>query len=129
LQELILKFLQKQKRKRIKTTQIEKYIQQVTGNKGYQNQGGYEQFAAYLKKLVKKGEIKPIKAWGRNGLVPEVYNGYQLTSTRKLKPEIKKEILTEYHPRINTTYYLKNISDYEQDKKHLKKLRIKCDKL
>lgn len=122
MEKLILKYFKKQKRKRIKTSSLENYLQQVKGRKEYQKTGGYEKFAQIIKELTQKKKIRPIKAWGRNGLFPELYNGYQLMSSQKLKEDIKQEILTAYHPKINTAYYLKNVKDYQQDKKYLKLL-------
>lgn len=122
LEQLILDYLQNQKRKRIKTREIEKFVRGQLGVKEYQKLGGYDGFARAINKLVEKERIRPIAAWGRNGLIPELHNGYKLIIKAKLKPEIKRELLTDYHPRINTTYYLRHPADYQQDREYLKQL-------
>jgi hypothetical protein len=123
MQELILKYLKNRDRKRIKTKAIEDYIIKRVGTQKYRRQSGYQEFANSIESLVSKKLIRPIKAWKKNGMVPSLYNGYQILSLQKeLNPAIKKELLTQYHPNINTTYYLSHPQAYKEDKEYLSQL-------
>ncbi|SDC27412.1 MULTISPECIES: Wadjet anti-phage system protein JetD domain-containing protein [unclassified Candidatus Frackibacter] len=123
MRELILKYLKNRNKKRIKTRAIEDYIIKSLGPHRYRKQGGYQEFVKSIKILVSKELIRPIKAWKKNGMAPPLYNGYQILSLKeKLGPDIKKKLLTQYHPSLNTTYYLNNPQEYKRDKKYLSQL-------
>jgi hypothetical protein len=120
VKQLIIDYLSSQKKKRVQTKDIEDYLMLKMGSSSYWKKGGYQQFAKAIETLVTEELIRPIKIWNKNGLNPPLYSGYQIIS-QGAKPlnEVKKRLLTQYHPSINTSVYIKNPEQYQQDEIYL----------
>lgn len=123
MKKIIYQYLINQNKKRIETKNIESYVLKTIGSDNYWKQGGYTSFVQTIELLVAKNILRPVKAWKLNGMNPPLYNGYQIISLRdELNPIIKQNLLTQYHPAMNTAYYLNHQADYEQDKIYLSAL-------
>jgi len=120
MKNIIEEYLRSQKKKRVETRVIEGYVIAAMGREPYWRQGGYLSFAKAIGLLVDEGVMAPVKAWKTNGLNPSLYNGYQIIAPGdQLDKGIKQELLTQYHPDLNTAYYLKNPKEYQQDQGYL----------
>lgn len=116
-------YLRDQKKKRIKTKDVEQHVLTVMGQDRYWTAGGYHAFVKAIESLVKKGVLVPVKAWKTNGLNPPLYNGYKIVSlVEELSPAMKQKLLTQYHPSLNTSYYLTHPKEYKEDAVFLTKL-------
>lgn len=77
----------------------------------------YEDLYHYILGLIDTSRIKPVKASGRNGKKPALYNSYWILDQPKDNTSLVEELKYQMVPAINVDYYLKNLSQYEQDRK------------
>jgi len=71
--------------------------------------------------FIENNRIKPIKSSKTNGMKPALYNKYIIVKDEKDYRQYKNEINYELNPAINTSYYLKNMDNYEKDKSYILK--------
>ncbi|MBO8137129.1 MAG: hypothetical protein H0Z40_03180 [Desulfotomaculum sp.] len=124
MKDIIYNYLITQKKKRIKTADIEKYVIDKLGlNEYWDRHGGYYSFAAAIESLVEEGVIRPVKSWKQNGMNPALFKGYQvILQEDKLDADLIHILSTQYHPDINVSYYFNHKSEYQQDKDYLSAL-------
>ena len=116
MERLIKKYLNKSKTKRIKTREIEDYILNNSQERKY----NYQHFAAAIKELVTQNKLRPVKARGRNGRRPRLYNWYQIkTKEKQISKELKKKLLTQYVPQLSMSYYLHHPGQYKSDREYI----------
>ncbi len=94
----------------------------------YLNISDYTQLYNAICSLIDEEVIKPIKKSGTNGMKPALYNKYFIIDEQKDYSMYKDEINFNLNPTINTSYYLKNISKYIEDRENILKLSIFLDK-
>ena len=109
-------FLSSQKKKTIASEMIERHVSGLLGTDGYWKTGGYPVFAAAIQGLVDEGLLSPVKAKGLNCKNPALFYWYRIVP-RDEKPEQAKrqQLLTYYHPAINTSFYLNHAGEFTQD--------------
>jgi len=71
--------------------------------------------------LIENNRVKPVKSSKTNGMKPALYNKYIIVKDEKDYRQYKNEINYELNPAINTSYYLKNMDKYENDKNYILK--------
>lgn len=94
----------------------------------------YRQQYEYIRSLISKGKIKPLKASGTNGKSPALYREYWLSESQKDYRILEEELKYQLHPVIAVDYYLSHLKNYEQDRQwvlmlseYLKKNREKLE--
>ena len=109
-----------QKKKTIELKLIEQHAAKSLGPDAYWQAGGYPLLAAIIRNLADEGIITPVKARGMNGKNPSLYYFYRVLPKAE-KPEQSKikQLLTYYHPMINTSFYLKHSREFRQDERYL----------
>lgn len=123
MRSLILRSLADSPVKRIYTKDLEAALTEIWGIDGYWQRGGYQSFAELILELVQEGYLKPIKARKTNGMNPPLFNGYQIMGQKQIfTSQEQRLLLTEYHPRLDLTYYLRNREAYQRDKQYLQAL-------
>ena len=124
MRQIIYNYIISQEKKRLKTVDIEKHVQDKIGlEKYWNNYGGYPSFSKSIDLLIQEGAIRPIKTWKQNGMVPALYNGYQvILQEGMLDDELIKTLSTQFHPKINVSYYFKHKVEFRQDKRYLEAL-------
>lgn len=116
-------FLQSQKRKRMETAVMERYLIDLYGEQAYWKNGGYEAFVQSVCELVNEGMLRPVKASKWNGKNPSLYNSYQwVAPSPELDPLRKAKLLTFYHPELQTKHYLQHIDQYNQDEWYIQRI-------
>lgn len=78
-------------------------------------QGLYE----IIRMLIQKERIKPVYASGKNGKKPALYRAYWILEEQEDNSQYMEELSYFYVSDIETTYYLKHINQYEEDRKWL----------
>lgn len=112
-------FLMSLTTKRFKTEQLQTYVEKKKGA-SYWELGGYVRLAREIEEMVDEGVLRPILAWKQNGLIPPLYKGYQFEGYAKpLEEELRKELLTQYHPRIQLLSYFKAPETLKEDRQAL----------
>lgn len=121
--EEYLNFLNQQNKKQIVTKEIENSVIKLLGQDEYWKQGGYRVFATCIESLVEQEKITPVKASKSNELAPALYNKYRIM-IEKDEPDqaTRNRMLTWYHPRISTGYYLKHFKHFKEDEPYLSRL-------
>ena len=66
--------------------------------------------------LIEKEEIKPVKASGKNGKKPALYNEYWMIEKEEDNSEYIEELSYLFAPMISTHYYLNHIRQYREDR-------------
>lgn len=66
--------------------------------------------------LIEKEEIKPVKASGKNGKKPALYNEYWMIEKEEDNSEYIEELSYLFVPMISTHYYLNHIRQYREDR-------------
>lgn len=66
--------------------------------------------------LIQDDAIKPVKASGRNGKKPALYREYWVIEEPEDNSQLVEELLYSYVPAISTDYYIKHISQYQEDR-------------
>ncbi len=125
MKELVYSYLKSLTQKRVKTIDIQNYLYQKLGQKQFLQLGGYSALANTLKQLEIEEVIRPIKAWKTNGKSPILYNGYQyIEKSPQLDQEVRKKLMTQFHPVINVAYYLTHPAEYQKDEHYLNALNV-----
>lgn len=118
--ELMDNYIRSQAKKHILTREMEQHFLEALGQEGYWKQGGYPRFAVSIEDLVRQEIVSPVKASGLNGRKPVLYEKYRIVMKRDVPDSAtRQKLLTFFHPRINTAYYLTCLSDYNKDKPYL----------
>lgn len=107
--------------KRLETKSLEQQVINTVGLEAYWDiWGGYEAFAQAILALGQEGLLRPVKAWKQNGMNPALYKGYQLVlPAAALDSEVMRILSTQYHPKLNVSYYFTHQEAYQQDKDYL----------
>ncbi|HBC96730.1 MAG TPA: hypothetical protein DC034_08060 [Clostridium sp.] len=87
--------------------------------KSYFNISEYGKLYEMVCFLVDKNIIKPVKAKGRNGMKPALFNEYHVIKEEIDYSKYIEEIHYSLNPSINTSYYLKNMDKYIKDRKYI----------
>ena len=66
--------------------------------------------------LIKEETIKPLLASGKNGKKPALYKEYWIIEKSEDNSHLVEELLYSYVPSISTEYYMKHISQYQEDR-------------
>lgn len=69
--------------------------------------------------LIQQERIKPVYASGKNGKKPALYKEYWVLEEQEDNSQYIEELLYFYVSDIETTYYLKHISQYREDREWL----------
>lgn len=69
--------------------------------------------------LINAGRIKPVKASGKNGKKPALYNEYWILEQQEDDTAYIEELSYLYVPMISTHYYLRHIQQYREDREWL----------
>ncbi len=118
---LTYNYLKEQKRKRVKSRDIEHHLVGKFGMVEWEKAGGYNAFADTIKTLVQEEVLRPVKAWKLNGMNPPLYVGYQIIlQDNKLDGHEIQKLLTRCNPMINVSYYFTHAAEYKEDKPYLK---------
>lgn len=116
LKREVLQHLNREKRKRVSTRELEDALIHQMGQRKYLQAGGYSAFVEVITELEAEKWIRPIQASKQNGMIPPLFNRYEkLHRESPLDEEIKRELLTRFHPSIQTSYYLKHPDEWERD--------------
>ena len=83
---------------------------------GFRINEAYEQQYRYIIDLLEQERIKPIKASGKNGKKPALYNSYWIVVQEKDYSDLEDELKYRLHPMISVDYYLSHLKEYEQDR-------------
>lgn len=67
--------------------------------------------------LIQSKELKPVKASGKNGKKPALYNEYWIMEKPKDNSKYIEELSYLFIPMISTHYYLNHIQQYQEDRK------------
>ena len=81
----------------------------------------YENQYNHVKKLIEKGEIKPIASSGTNGKKPALPLKFWLVEEQDFS-DLKQELLYNTSPKISLDYYIKNLSVYAKEREAVQKL-------
>ncbi|MGM0508061.1 MAG: Wadjet anti-phage system protein JetD domain-containing protein [Fusobacteriota bacterium] len=123
IKKRLFRYIKERKRKRIETKTLNKIFKKGYGDQKYYKKQGYLEFYNMINELEKEKVLEPIKSWKKNGMNPELYNGYRkVMQKRDITKEEKRELLSFYHPKININYYIKDIRSYRKDIKELKQI-------
>lgn len=80
----------------------------------------YQQLYEAVVHRIELGEIKPVKASGKNGKKPVLYREYWLIEqARGDEEELVEELSYQYVPAIATGYYMKHLQQYREDREWL----------
>lgn len=69
--------------------------------------------------LIQEEAIKPIQASGKNGKKPALYREYWAIEKTEDHSQLVEELLYSYVPSISTDYYIRHISQYQEDRQWL----------
>ena len=76
----------------------------------------YSEQYGYIKKLLEKGQIKPVKASKSNGKKPALYREYWMVEEQKDYSNYIEEIKYTFSTMISVDYYLAHPDTYEKDR-------------
>ena len=76
----------------------------------------YQEQYEYIMKLLKKGQIKPVKASKSNGKKPALYREYWMVEEQKDYSNYIEEIKYIFSTMISVDYYLAHPDTYEKDR-------------
>ena len=80
----------------------------------------YQQLYEAVLHKIEQGEIKPVKASGKNGKKPVLYREYwMIEQARGDEEELVEELSYQYVPAIATGYYMKHLQQYREDREWL----------
>lgn len=77
----------------------------------------YPELCRWIFSEIENGRLEPVKASGINGKRPALYRAYRLVETEKDYGDLEEELKYFLHPLISNDYYLKNLENYNQDRK------------
>lgn len=116
MKQVLTKFLLEQKKKIVDSELIESHVTNYLGTDSYWRAGGYPVLVAIIRDLVEEGILLPVKAKGITCKTPALYYCYRILSKdEKPEQEKRQKLLTYYHPRINTSFYLSHVKEFEHD--------------
>lgn len=116
LKRKILQHLKQEKRKRLSTRELEDALIRQMGQEKYLQAGGYSAFADGITELEAEKWVRPIKASKQNGMLPPLYNRYEkLHRESSLDQGTKRQLMTQFHPSIQTSYYLLHPEEWKRD--------------
>lgn len=120
MKKTVADFLNAQKKKTIASETIERHVIGLLGTDIYWKTGGYPSLALAIQGLVDEEILLPVKAKELNCKNPALHYWYRIVP-RDEKPEQDKrqQLLTYYHPAINTSFYLNHAKEFEQDESSL----------
>lgn len=117
LHELIEDFIGCLNRRRFASADLLDFVVDRLGRDAYEEIGGYRRFAVEIQSLVAQGTIRPVLASKVNGLNPPLYVRYQhLAKDKPLEMELRKHVLTHYHPALNPRYFLEHPEEFHRDR-------------
>lgn len=87
--------------------------------KNYFDISEYDKLYRMVCSLIDKNIIKPVKANGKNGMKPVLFNEYYIIREEIDYTRYKEEIHFKLNPFINTSYYLKNMDKYIKDRRYI----------
>ena len=76
----------------------------------------YKELYDKVLSLIQHEEIKPVKAAGKNGKKPALYNEYWIVEALEDNSKEVEELSYLYVPMISTHYYLNHIQQYREDR-------------
>lgn len=79
----------------------------------------YQKLYEKIMLLIQKERIKPVLASGKNGKKPALYREYWILEEKEDNSQYMDELSYFYVSDIETTYYLKHISQYREDREWL----------
>lgn len=79
----------------------------------------YQKLYEKIMMLIQKERIKPVLASGKNGKKPALYREYWILEEKEDNSQYMDELSYFYVSDIETTYYLKHISQYREDREWL----------
>lgn len=77
----------------------------------------YPEQYEYVKGLIEKEQLKPVKASPLNGKSPALHLAYWVMEQKKDYSALKEELLYKIVPEISIQYYLAHPENYEKDRK------------
>ncbi|MBQ2276507.1 MAG: DUF2220 family protein [Lachnospiraceae bacterium] len=77
----------------------------------------YKELYQKVLSLIQNEEIKPVKASGKNGKKPALYNEYWIIENKEDNSKYIEELSYLFVPMISTHYYLNHIKQYQEDRK------------
>lgn len=82
----------------------------------------YSRIYADIMRRIDKGELKPVKSAGTNGLKPALPLAFWSYPEEQNYAEVFEELKFKLHPSIDTSYYRAHPDRYESDKKAIRLL-------
>ena len=82
----------------------------------------YDALRGIVLSLIKDEILKPVKSGGTNGKTPALSLSYRVDLPDEDDSELIHELKYKLSTRLDTSYYLKNIKRYKQDREHVMKL-------
>lgn len=82
----------------------------------------YSSLYADIMSRIDKGELKPVKRAGTNGLKPALPLAFWRYSEEQDYTEVFEELRFKLHPSMDTSYYRAHPDKYESDKKEIQNL-------
>ena len=82
----------------------------------------YLQFYAYVRQLIEREELVPMKNAKSNGRKPALPLSFWKVEEEPDYAEVYEELKYKYHPLISTTYYREHPEHYEADRENLQLL-------
>lgn len=76
----------------------------------------YKELYDKVLSLIQNEKIKPVKASGKNGKKPALYNEYWIMNAQEDNSEEIEELSYLFVPMISTHYYLNHIQQYREDR-------------
>lgn len=76
----------------------------------------YKELYNKVLSLIQHNELKPVKASGKNGKKPALYNKYWIIEETEDNSKYMEELSYLFVPMISTNYYLKHIQQYKEDR-------------
>jgi hypothetical protein len=119
MKKLILKLIQKYKKKRFETMEIERELKsELNESKMYMF---HSEFTKALLSLEEEGKIQQIKSSGAYSIDGRIKKKYQIVGGKQTISEDEKTyIMTQFHPRLNVSSYLKDMTQFKKDQKYIK---------
>jgi len=107
-----MEFLNVHKRKKISLTQIEVNLKMPE----------YKELHQFIARHLDSGKLQPMKNSGVNGKKPSLPLNYWINPPAKDYSHFIEELKYQLHPTLQNDYYLKNIKQYEKDRKSVQML-------
>lgn len=82
----------------------------------------YKVLYAEVLKLINDGILTPVKSSDRNGKSPALFLSYWVNLIEEDNSFCYEEIKFKFSTKLDTSYYLKNISKYKEDREHVLRL-------